>query len=97
MRLSTFSLTELSRGASVGPVAGGEITYLAAGTTTGGNVIVLDPAAGTSYDIGALVAGTLASTPAMRVDTLRTNRDGSIIAVADVTFSAYGGYYLIID
>ena len=78
-------VVEMPRGATVGPVAGGDVTYLAVGTTTGGNVIVLDPAAATAYDIGALVAGTLPSTPAMRVDTLRTNRDGSIIAVADVT------------
>ena len=78
-------VVQLPRGATVLPVSGDDVTYLVAGAAAGGDVVVIDPAAGEQHDIGALVDGLLTATPSMRVDSLRTNADGSILAIADAT------------
>ena len=60
-------------------------TLLVIGRTGGGDVVVVDPRERTVTDVGAAVASTLPNAPLMFVDTLRTNLDGSLFAIADAT------------
>lgn len=60
-------------------------TLLVIGSPNGGNVMIVDPVERTVVDIGQAVSETLPTTPLMFVDTLQTDDDGSIFAIADAT------------
>jgi hypothetical protein len=78
-------VVELPTRATVDQLSLDERTMLVVGTSGGGDVMVIDPTEGIVTDIGADVASTMPSPPLMFVDTLRTNFDGTLFAVADAT------------
>ena len=72
-------------GAVTTPVRTGSGTVLAVGTSTGGDVLLVDPGDASVIDIGERAAASLPSEPRMFVETLQTDADGTVFAIADAS------------
>lgn len=78
-------VVELPDRDTIDPLALDDRTLLVVGSSGGGDIMIVDPVDRSVTDIGAVVAATMPSPPLMFVETLHTNLDGSLYAVADAT------------
>ena len=76
-------VVDLPAGARVTPVRTGARTYLALGSPTGGDVVLVDLLTGATIDIGELVADVSPTPPKMFVETLRVDHEATMFAIAD--------------
>lgn len=71
---------DIPRGSIVSPIETASTMHLLVGHRSGGNLLIIDVAAGTVIDVGAAAAPTV---PKLFVETVRVDADGTTFAVAD--------------
>ena len=76
-------IVDLPASGQVTPIRTSAGTYLALGSPTGGDVVLVELLTGAVVDIGELAADASPTTPKMFVETLRVDHDATMFAIAD--------------